>query len=185
MVILSIVGAGAFGVGYFAKEREDLMARDRLLERQLAARDQIASLERQIRELELVQSEEVARRATIVKVDLNDVFAPVREGVARAAVTRFDILAAGITADLERLVQADLLKQIKAAETELTASTDAARSELPVGGDAIPTEDVALIKDLPFVTPTVFPAPLAVDPLVSFAPRVQSTPRTPSKGPRQ
>ena len=114
-LVLSIVAAGAFGGGYFFKDREDLLARQGFFQQQMAAQDRIAALEQRVAEFEQTRLEKERDRATIVELDLKDVFLPVREAVARVTAARLEAIVQEITSELIRTAKVDLQAQFAAA----------------------------------------------------------------------
>ena len=116
-LVLSIVAAGAFGGGYFFKDREDLLARQGFFQQQMADQDRIAALEQRVAEFEQtrLELEKERDRATIVELDLKDVFLPVREAVARVTAARLEAIVQEITSELIRTAKVDLQAQFAAA----------------------------------------------------------------------
>jgi hypothetical protein len=114
-LVLSIVAAGAFGGGYFFKDREDLLGRQGFLQQQIAAQDRIAALEKRVAAFEQTRLDKERDRATIVELDLKHVFLPVRQAVARVTTVRLQAIAQEITSELIRTTEVDLQAQFAAA----------------------------------------------------------------------
>lgn len=119
--LLVIALGAAFGAGYVVMDREAQGTQEALLEQQTSAQDRIAALEEQI-----LQLQDSRARENSVELDLTDVFAPIKAAVSRLAEAQMDLVAQEISAQVVRIVEADVQNMnVSAGATPLAAIAEA------------------------------------------------------------
>ena len=131
MLMLLIATAVSFGAGYYVMDQEARLHREAFLQDQAAARDRIAALEEQLREMQVSRLQENS-----VAVDLTDVFAPIKAAVSRLAEAQMTLVAQQISAEVARRVDADV--QNLNTSAPLAAIAESAASAVAPAGVASP-----------------------------------------------
>lgn len=103
LFFLVIALGAAFGGGYFVMDQEAQMEIEAWRVEQGAAQVRIAALEEQISQLQNSRAQENS-----VELDLTDVFAPIRSAVTRLAEAQVELVARQISAEVVRIVEADV-----------------------------------------------------------------------------
>ena len=129
LLMLAILCAASFVGGYYVMDQEARLHHDALLQEQTASEDRIATLEEQIREMQLSRLQE-----NRVEVDLTEVFAPIREAVSRLAEAQMTIVARQISAEIAERVDADVQNLNASAPLAAIAEGAAAALEPALAG---------------------------------------------------
>ena len=103
LFLLAIALGAAFGGGYFVMDQEAQVDREAWRVEQASAQDRITALEEQINQLQ-----DNRARENSVALDLTDVFAPIKSAVSRLAEAQVALVARQISAEVVRIVEADV-----------------------------------------------------------------------------
>lgn len=117
LFFLVIALGAAFGGGYFVMDQEAQMEIEAWRVEQGTAQDRIAALEEQIGQLQ-----DSRARENSVELDLTDVFAPIKSAVSRLAEAQVELVARQISAEVVRIVEADV-QSINGSESSVSLAS--------------------------------------------------------------
>lgn len=154
LFLLTIALGAAFGGGYFVMDQEAQIDREAWRTAQVSAQDRINALEEQINQL---QDDRTLENS--VALDLTDVFAPIKTAVSRLAEAQVELVARQISAEVVRIVEADVQNMNSDTGVSLASIADAVGAAIEPAVAELPGTETAEPVDQDNPAPAPEPEP--------------------------